>query len=58
MHVWFELGILILSGVFVMMYSTDVLYWISKEEKENEEKEKEEKEDEELKERMQKTMYS
>ena len=49
---------MILSGVFVMMYSTDVLYWISKEEKENEEKEKEEKEDEELKERMQKTMYS
>ena len=55
---WFELGVLFLGSVFVCMYSTDVLYWIAKEEKENQEKEEEEKEDEKMKERMQKTMYS
>ena len=54
---WFELGVLFLASVYVLIYSSDALYWIYENEREKIEKEEEKKEEEVIPETV-KQMYS
>ena len=54
---WFELGVLFLGSIYVLIYSSDTLYWIYENEREKIEKEEEKKEEEVIPETV-KQMYS
>ena len=54
---WFELGVLFLASVYVLIYSSDALYWIYENEREKLEKEEEAKKEEEIPDSV-KSLYS
>ena len=58
MTLFFEIAIVLIAGFASVMYTTDVLYWIYKEEKEQQEEAKNNEEDEKIKEQIAKTLYS
>ncbi len=54
---WFELGVLFLASVYVLIYSSDALYWIYENEREKLEKAEEEKSEKEIPDSI-KSLYS
>ena len=58
MTLFFEIAMVIIAAFTSIIYTSDTLYWIYKEEKEQQEEEAKQAEEEKIKNHITKTLYS